>query len=655
MKRIFLQLLLLSFASLSFAQNRTLLEIDGQKIDAEEFKHIFKKNYNHSGEVTRKDVDEYLKLFIDFKLKVYEGEQRERDTALSFRQEMHGYRKQLAQPYLSDKRVEEELIKEAYDRMCYDINVSHILIKVAVNDSPEDTLKAWNKVNAIYKEALEGKDFETLAVNNSEDPSVVKNKGNLGYCTVFGLVYDFENVMYNTEVGKVSAPFRTKYGYHIIKVNDKRPSKGKYKVAHIMIASPQDATDQQKKEAEDTIKSVYRQLKECANFEQLALKYSVDRKTAMNKGVIGWITVGGRMIKEFETAAFNLNEIGEYSDIVRTSYGYHIIKLVDKEPLKSFDECKAEIKSTISTSLRSHKGRDMIIAKLREEYNIKENQKQIDKFCKKYITDSIFNGTWAIDSSWVLTKPILTIKDKQYTELDFARFMRVYNHKQPPVDKKMLVNNAYKAFCNKYIIEYEELHLEEKYPTFRYLLKEYHDGILLFALTSECVWNKAITDTTGLEAFYNTVKDKYQWGYRYNVKSFVCKDAKTADQLTKALSQDFDNTAFLNEANAKDSASITLKETALNEKGQNVLVDNALMESGIEETANLVKAYNKGNIVTAIKVVAPCQKELNEIKGIVTAAYQDYLEVEWLKSLHSKYNVVVNEGILDQIVTELNN
>ena len=655
MKKTLLQIALLFIGIALCAQDRTLLEIDNEKIDADEFIHIFNKNANHEGNVTRKDVDEYMDLFVNFKLKVHEGQMLGLDTSRSFKQEIAGYRKQLAQPYLSDKSVEDELVREAYERMRYDVNVSHILITVSSNASPEDSLKAWNKINEVYKRALKGENFSKLADEYSQDPSVVKNHGDLGYCTVFGLVYEFETAMYNTKPGDVSAPFRTKFGYHILKVNDKRPAKGRYRIAHIMVVSPQDATAEQKKEAKETIENVYAQLKQGADFAKMADEYSADRRTAVKGGELGWISVGGRMIREFEEAAFNIKNVGDISEIVSTGYGYHIIKLLEKEDIKPFEECKAELKSKVSGNMRSYKGRDVVIANLKKEYGVKDMQKKIAPFYKTYVTDSIFSGTWVIDSTLKLDKVIFEIKGEKYTEKDFAQYMMKFNTKQDPVDIKMLVLNAYKQFGDKCVIEYEEKHLEEKYPSFRYLMKEYHDGILLFALTNDAVWNKAIADTLGLEAYYETVKDNYKWGDRYYVQTFKCKDEKTASDLIEAFSYNppSQKEEIISKLNAKDSTAVVVGESALEEKGHSLLVDNAIREHPVN--AEIVQSIykNDDNIVTRVDYVAPTTKKLSEIRGIVTAAYQDYLEKLWIEGLRKKYAVKIHEGMLDQIVKEL--
>ena len=421
-----------------------------------------------------------------------------------------------------------------------------------------------------------------------------------------------------------------------------------------MVVSPQDATDEQKKEAKETINKVYAQLKQGADFAKMADEYSADRRTAVKGGELGWISVGGRMIREFEDAAFNLKNVGDISEIVSTGYGYHIIKLLEKEDIKSFDECKTELKSKVSGNMRSYKGRDVVIANLKKEYGVKDMQKKIAPFYKSYVTDSIFNGSWKIDSTLKLDKIIFEIKDQKYTEKDFAQYLMKFNIKQDPVDIKMLVLNAYKQFGDKCIVEYEEKHLEEKYPSFRYLMKEYHDGILLFALTNEAVWNKAIADTLGLEAYYETVKDNYKWGYRYDIHTYKCKDAKTVKDLVKALNNDIDNTSIIEKLNAKDSTTVIVTESALSEKGQSLFADNAIRESGITETAGTTKVYSDdNNVVTTIKVIPPTIKQLSEIRGIVTAAYQDYLEKIWTDELHKKYTVKIHKEMLDQIVKEL--
>ncbi len=650
MKKQFVLFFAICFAFSAFAQEKILLEIDNEKISADEFLHIYKKNNTNVDAMTYIAMSEYMDLFVNFKLKVHEAQVLGLDTAASFIQELSGYRSQLAQPYLTDKKVEEELVQEAYERMKYDVEVSHILIKVDPTASPEDSLKAWNKVNEVYAKLQKGGDFVKLAKDYSQDESVALNDGNLGYRTIFGLVYEFETVMYNTPVGQYSKPFRTRFGYHILKVNDKRPAKGKYKVAHIMMVVPKDAGSNLDQKAKESIDALLVRLKAGEDFAALADEYSEDRRTATDGGVLGWVTVGGKMIKEFEDAVFSLEKVGDLSPILKTSYGYHIIKLVEIEPIKPFEDVKSDIKSKISNTARTSKSRESIIQSLMTEYNAKTYDKNAADFYK-IVTDSIFSGTWKIEDGKDLSKPLLTFKDRVYTQKDFADYLMKFNRKQSIQNINVFVDASYKSFIQKMVISYEEEILEDKYPAFRYLIKEYHDGILLFELTDKTVWSKAITDTVGLERFYSENKTNYKWGYRYDVKVYQCKDSKISKTVSKSFIKNVPEEKIFAKLNKKDSTAIVLTQSEFCEKGVKPLVDNSIKENGITETAKLVKIVTnaENNTVTVIKVREPEIKTLNEARGIITADYQNYLEKIWLSKLHTKYKILIHDDVLKSL------
>jgi peptidyl-prolyl cis-trans isomerase SurA len=651
MKKIVIGFFAVCLITSVFAQEKTLLEIDDEKVTTDEFLHIYKKNNTEIDAMTYNAMKEYMELFVNFKLKVHEAQIMGMDTTASFTQELAGYRSQLAQPYLTDKTVEEELIAEAYERMKYDINVSHILIKADNMASPEDTLKAWNEVNNIYNKLVKGDDFVKLARQYSDDESVSFNDGDLGYRTVFGLVYEFETVMYNTPIGKFSKPFRTRFGYHILKVNDKRPAKGKFKVAHIMMVVPQGSGSNLAIEAKSKMEDIETKLNDGANFEELAKEFSEDRRTAEKGGEIGWITVGGKMIKEFEDAVFKLNNPGDFSPILKTNYGYHIIKLVEIEPIKAFDEAKHDIKSQISNSARTSRSRESIIKSLMTEYDsqiIDENVKAMYEI----VTDSIFEGTWKISDNTDLNATILTFNDQFYTQQDFADYLMKFNRKQNPQNKTNFVDQSFKMFVNKMVIQYEESILEEKYPAFKYLIKEYHDGILLFELTDNTVWSKAITDTVGLENFYEKNEDNYIWSYRYKVKKYQVNNAATSKKLKKYLTKGWDDEKIMAKLNKNDSLAVVLKDQEFCEKGSKLAVDKLITSNNIEEKEGLIKVIpdTENNTITSIKVFGPQIKTLNEARGIITAEYQNFLEKKWIEKLHEKYQVVVHDDVLKEIV-----
>jgi len=646
MKKIFWGLVLVFSVCLLNAQERTILEIDDEKISAEEFLHIYKKNNTSDNAMTYEAMNEYMNLFVNFKLKVHEAKKLGLDTLASFKQELAGYRSQLAQPYLTDKKVEEELYLEAYERMKYDIEVSHILIKVNQNSSPEDTLKAYKKIYEIYNKLKKGEDFVKLAREYSEDESVAMNDGNLGFRTVFSLVYDFENYMYNTPVDSFSEPFRTRYGYHILKVTNKRPAEGKYKVAHIMRLVPKGSGTKLDEDARAIMDTVYQKIKQGEDFEKLAFQYSEDRRTAEQGGVIGWVTVGGRMIKEFEDAVFSLEKPGDIYPLLKTTYGYHLIKLLEIEPIKPFEEVKNEIKSKISSSDRTSKSRDAILKQLKAEYNYKTYPQNL-KEVYAVVTDSIFSGSWKLPEDLErYNKNLVSFLDKNYTQLDFLMYLKKYNRKQTPINLKIFIDNSLSNFGEKMLLNYEESILENKYPSFKYLVNEYHDGILLFDLTDKMVWSKAITDTIGLQAFYQANKDKYMWGTRIELKEYKCTDLKTAKALYKALNKKFDNLSVIDKLNKKNPETVVLAKSEIKEKNESSLKDKQLSDT---PGSKYVFLDETNFIVRTIIIRGPEHKSLNEARGIITADYQNYLEQEWIKELKNKYTVTVNYDVLKSL------
>lgn len=650
MKKMLFTLLVLFIVANIFAQDKILLEIDNEKISAEEFLHIYKKNNTDANAMKYSAMKEYMDLFCNFKLKVHEAEVLGLDTMPSFKSELNGYKSQLAQPYLSDKKVEDESIAEAYERMKYDIEVSHILVKVPKNANPEDTLKAYNRIYEAYNRLKKGEDFGKIVKEYSQEEGSQATNGSIGYRTAFGLIYDFEIIMYNTQVGSFSEPFRTNFGYHILKVTNKRPAKGRYRVAHIMKVVPSEITSQEKSVIKSEIDKIYDRLKNGEDFAKLAEETSDDRRTAANGGELGWISVGGRMIKEFEDAVFNIQNVGDISPVLETGYGYHIIKLLEIEPIKPLDEVKNTIKTQLANSVRTTKSRQVVLDKLKVEYNLKTYSDNLNDFYK-YVTDSIFYGTWKINENDDLSKKLLTFNDKSFTQRNFADYLMKYNRKQSEQNLKIFINDCFNTFVDNTLVEYEETVLESKYPSFKYLVKEYNDGILLFELTDKMVWSKAVKDTVGLQKFYAENKDKYVWDYRYDVRVYKCKDAKTSKTLEKSLLKDQNDAKILAKLNKKDSLSVVLTEKQLNEIGVTLLTDRLVKDNNIPKEDKYVKVINntEDNSVTLVKVIAPQIKTLNEARGIITADYQNYLEKEWIKDLKSKYKIVIHDDVLRSI------
>ncbi len=650
---VFLLSLLLSPV---FAQqgidDEIVLEIDDEQITVSEFLHIYDKNNKQVDSYHLDSLTNYMDLFVDFKLKVVEAKNLGLDTLNKFRSELRGYRSQLAQPYLTDKSVENELIKEAWDRKQKDVKASHILIKVDQNASPEDTLKAYNKIAEIRNKIVNGTaDFNEMAKKYSDDESVKRNNGHLGWFTVFGMVYPFETAAYETPVGEVSDIVRTRFGYHVIKVEDKRPAKGRIRVAHIMVLKPKDAGEAEMKNAQNKVKEIEQKLEAGEGFEKLAETYSEDRRSARSGGLLPWFGVGGKMIPEFENAAFKLDEIGEIDGPVKTSYGYHFIKLIDKEPIGDFEEEKSQITSRISNSARASRSKDVLVEKLKKEYDLNlypENAAEVHN----HVTDSLFYGTWDASEAKKLDGKVLSFADTVVTQKDYAAYLEKYNRKSNPMALESFLHEKLNDYVSKCIMLYEERHLENKYPKFRFLMKEYRDGILLFDVTDKMVWSKAVKDTAGLKAFYQKNKDDYMWGTRYKVKKLDVKNKKLAKKVEKYFKkndevvwEDIDSLF-----NAEDSAAVTKAMWEILDPDEDSLISDLVITHSKKLNKNGEVLTRDDNQVLYISKIEPAVKKLREARGVVTADYQKMLEKEWMKALHEKYDVVIHENVLKSIV-----
>ncbi len=628
-----------------FAQsnNDILLTINNHKITKAEFERIYKKNNNKKTDtIDKKSLDEYLDLFINFKLKVFEAEKAGLDTAQSFKTELNGYRRQLAKPYLSDKNVEKSLIKEAYDRTKTDVRVAHILIKLNHDALPKDTLIAYNKAIKIRNKLIKGDDFGKVALAYSDDPSVKINGGDLGYFTAFQTVYPFESAAYNTPIGKISMPVRTRFGYHILKIIDKKPDLGRVKVAHIMIAVPRGASQEVKTNAKKKIFAIRDSLKAGVDFGKLAKEYSDDKSSAKKNGELPYFGTG-KMVPEFEKAAFSLKNIGDISEPVQTGFGWHIIKLIDKKQNGSFDELKPMLKNKISRDSRAYKSRDAVINKIKKDYNYKFNRKRLTDFYN-VVDKSIFDAHWDINKAKKLNKTLFTLGDTAFNQKDFAKFITKFQIQRVPISIPGYVNDMYNRFLNKKVFEYGANHLEEKYPDFKYLMREYHDGILLFKLTDQLVWTKAVQDTAGLDEFYQEHKNNYMWGERYRGSIYYCANHKIKKKIQKYLESKkaIKNKMLLEKFNKKNKDNLKIVNGTFS-KGDNDIVDHYIWNTGS------YKDNGKEFIVLHGEKIKSVPKTLIEAKGLITADYQNYLEKQWVKKLRKKYKITVNKDVLYSI------
>lgn len=637
--------------------NKTLMTIGNEDVTVAEFMKTYTKN-NTAEEMNKEGaVDEYLDLFINFKLKVMEAKNLKMDTIPSFVKELKGYRKQLAKPYFIDESVNEALLKEAYNRKLSDLRASHILIMVDKNATPEDTLKAYNKILEIRKEIIAGKDFGDAAVEYSDDPSAKDqeeipnkqryrkgNKGDLGYFTVFNMVYPFESAAYNTPVGEVSMPTRTRFGYHLLKVNSKTDALGVAQVAHIYVTMRPNASEEEVAQNEEKINNIYAKIKDGMSFEDAVVKYSEDKGSAKNKGQLSKFTCN-KVVPEFVEAAKSLKP-GEISEPIRTMYGFHIVKLLSRQTPGTFEEEKEELKERLSKDDRTHKSEEVVIQKIKTNSGFKVKEKRKDEVIA-LIDSTVLEGKFIADSLNFKSKFLFYIDKKKYSQKDFVQYVAENQKKQENMDKSVYLNNLFNEYTKQELLAYADSNLENDYPEFADLMQEYHDGILLFNLTDEMVWNKAVKDTTGQKEFFEKHRSDYMWGERVEATVFRMRNPADYERAIEIISNN-DNDGDIAKTLDADSIKTVRIIPDIFEKGQNKFVDQVEWKTGLSE---LIKSdvENLAVVVKIKKVIPPQPKELSEARGMVTADYQLYLEKQWIKELREKYPVSINEEVLNTL------
>ncbi len=685
-------------SALAQTADPVIMTIGGKSVNKSEFESVYRKN-NSKTVTDPKSVKEYADLFSLFKMKVFEAESMGLDTAGSFITELAGYRRQLATPYLTDKNTNENLITEAYERMKWEIRSSHILIRCSDIEFPKDTLECWTRATLI-RNAIVGKlptaaqiaDYDKLLKNataikadlakkdsglyksklnsvknlaeyyknggadkftgispkTSDDPSVPDNKGDLGYYSALDLAYPYETMMYNTKPGEVSPVVRSKYGYHIIKVYDKRPYRGEITVAHIMVKFPKDATDVDKKNAKVKIDELAAKIKAGEKFDDVARSHSEDKQTSDRAGQLASFKgVPSKMPKDFEDVAFGLKKDGDISAPVMTPYGWHIIKRIELKGLIPFDQMKPELKARIARDTRSQMGRVALIARVKKENGFKQNLANRDEIMKVLDT-TYLTASWKASSAAKLgDKEIISFKDKKHGLQDFAKFLEQQMVYRSPTDIYALMVQTYEKWVEEMVVSYEDAQLEATRIEFKNLLHEYRDGILLFDLTDQKVWSKAVKDTAGLRAFYEKNKNNYLWDDRADVTTYRCLDSKISAEVRKMLAKGKEEKEITATINKTSQLNVTV-ENVMYLKNENKYL-NENWKKGV--VANDIKDEKDGKMLVIVvnKVLAKSPKTINEAKGLITADFQVNLEKEWIAYLKNKYPVKIDDAVLSTI------
>jgi peptidyl-prolyl cis-trans isomerase SurA len=626
--------LLLLISTIGFGQNKKketersplVFRVNKQPVFADEFIYLYKKNHTKPEDFKEAKINEYLQLLINFKLKIEEAKSRGMDTTKAFVKEFSGYKEELKKPYQVGGDELDRLTKQAYERLKEEVKASHILVNVAVDASPEDTTKAFQKISAIRQRIISGEDFQKLASELSEDPSAKSNAGNLGYFTAMQMVFPFENAAYKLAPGEVSNPVRSRFGYHLLKLYDRRQTRGEVEVSHILLR-----TENNDAKVKNKMFDIYDQLKAGKSWDELCAESSEDANTKNAGGRLRPFGVGAlAAVPEFEQMAFTMQKEGEISDPFQSNIGWHIIRLEKKIPLPPYKEVEASLKKKVARDERMQISKNALLIKKRKDFLFTENA-ETKKLLSQLADSSLVKANWSFSGETQnLTRPVFSLLGKPYTLSDFVKYVK--NHQTvSSVSPKTRLDELYDAFVEEKINQLEDEKIFNDNPEYRNLLVEYKEGIMLFEIMEKEVWNKASKDSIGQRTYYDLNKENYKAGDRVEARVFATLEKEQIDELKKKiLAGD-----TIKKADLKKFKSVIGVKAY--EKGESKAIDKISWVIGLQET----QIDNVFYLIDVERLLTPGYKTFDEARASVISEYQDFLEKSWLQSLKKKYKVDV--------------
>ena len=599
-------------------KENVLLKIDKNAVYESEFLRLFGKNKNLKVAGDAPTIEDDIQLFIDYKLKLIEAKELQLDTIPSYVEEVTRYRNQLVLPYLNDDSLIDSIVREAYQRSLTEVSARHILIKIPADS--KDTLVAYEKISKLRSQVLEGANFSELAKANSDDPSAKRNGGDLGFFSVFRMVYPFENAAYSTEVGEVSEIFKSQFGYHILQVDAIRESMGEMEVAHIMI---RDTT----KTGASAINKVYGEIVAGGDFAALANKYSDDKRSAVNGGKLSKFSIGA-VPAPFGEISFSLSESKEYSEPFRTPFGWHIVRYIKHYPVSSFEDAVEELTEKTKRDSRSKTLSNPVVLRLKKEYTI-----EINESAKKDFETLNFAVIDSLDT-W-----LVKIEKDTLTQKDFSLYA---NNRR---DKGTKEN--FEAFLDEEILAYYKEHLEDTNEDFKNLFEEYKNGLLLFDLMKLKIWDAAQNDTIGTQEYYAAHPKKYTQPETYKAVVVSTKNKEEAAALFEYIS----DTSSIDSIQEK----LASKEHVLVKSGD-FEEDNAIFPKEVQLEENTTKSYEEDGYFITVKIVtkeAAFLQEFDEVKGKVISDFQDDIQSNWMEELRAKHSIKIYKRRVKKLASKM--
>lgn len=652
-KRISYTLLfIIACVGISTAQqtDATLFSVNGNPVTVSEFLYIYGKNNGKEADFSRKSLEEYLELYKKFKLKVAKARALKIDTIPELKDELNTYKQQVSNSYIMDKEVTEQLIREVYERQRKDISVKHIFFQLPPNPLPQDTLAAYQRAMKAYDALKGGAPFGKVVQENSDDRTNINYSGDLGYVTAMlpDGFYEVENKIYSLPIGEISPPVRSSAGYHILRVDDIRTARREMEIAQILIKKPNEQVkDQGGKPIAD---KVYDMIRKGTDFNQMVQSFSEDPSTKTKDGYIGFVGIN-QFEKNFEDSIFALQKDGDVSQPIESRVGWHIIKRISKKEELPYPEAREKIKSAIESDGRFNYARNRVIDRIKTNNKFKINETNLNQLIVGLPAD-FTSFTWEASSS-IPDNELFSLGNKSYGARDFTQYLKTdtknrlqYANGTPA---SQVVPGIFQNYVTEKVIEFEQEHLANTYPEFKNLMREYEEGILLFEITRQAVWDKASSDTVGLKKFFEKNRANYKWNERALISDYMVRSTeeariKTIYEASKKKSAD----KVAKEFNKTESPVVTFEKNYLEKESDSMKT--------LPWIANQVTPYTldkeKGTATwRKVEKILPVQlKTLDESRGYVIADYQDFLEKEWIIRLQKEFPTTVNTSVFDSLV-----
>ena len=630
-----------------------LFAIDDERVFAEDFLYALTKNQHlkdaKSQGLTQEEFDQNFELFLNFKLKVKEAERLGMDQSEEFSNEFSIIKEDLKKPYLLENTIQEGELRKAYNRMQEAIKASHILIQFPPNAGREDSIAVLQMASSIKKRAENGEDFNQLAMEHSDDPSAQSNRGDLGYFTALQMVYPFEDAAYGLQIGEISDPVATTFGYHIIKLLDRRPNPGQIRVSHLLVRiDPSNPVSEDR--AKRRIADIYSELQRGEHtWEEVVKRYSEDEGTKNTGGLLPWFGVGS-IVPEFEEIAFSLTEPHEISPPVKTEFGFHIIRLEDTKPIAPYEEMEPLLKSKILRDSRSQLIQSQVLAMQKAKYGFKENEAVVDTL-RRLVNDDFTAGTQQIvdelNGLALLDSTLMTVQGEPVAVKSFMDYIKA-DEAVVRAESGDVFDPWYSKFLEHVLDEVEESDLMTNNQEYRMLVNEYREGILLFSLMNDLVWQKALIDSVGQLEYYHSHLERYQWPDR--VPGLIVR-IEDESQLAKVR-------RFLRDKVYQKNLKPRLEDQFLNdypllftlEEGVFVIEDHpVLSELDLENTAQEVVHQGQRYFLVLGEVIPAGPKAFEETRGKVIQDYQKHLDAQLIQTLKENHVIQINEGEKERI------